>query len=97
MWNDLFENNFLKLKDKVAEADTLLLPNFSKPFAIFCDASDKAIGFYLAQEENKHLWPVFYNGRTLLIMSGGIAQLTKNCCLFITQLSVVIFTYLEIV
>ena len=42
MWDDLCKNNFRKLKQKVAEADTLLLPNFSKPFIIFCDASDKA-------------------------------------------------------
>ena len=42
MCDDLCKNNFRKLKQKVAEADTLLLPNFSKPFIIFCDASDKA-------------------------------------------------------
>ena len=52
MWNDWSENNFSKLaKQKVSEEDNLLLPNFSKPLIIFCDALGKGIGFYLSEEE----------------------------------------------
>ena len=62
MWDDLCEINFRNLKQKVAEVDTLLLSNFLKPFIVFCDASDKTKAFNLAQEENKQLRRVFFNG-----------------------------------
>ena len=63
MWDELCENNFRKLKQK-AEADILLLPNISKPFIILYDTSDKAIGFNLAEEENKQLRLAFYGDIT---------------------------------
>ena len=53
MWDDLCENDYRKLKQKVAKANTLLLTNFLKPFITFSDALGKAIGFYLAIELNK--------------------------------------------
>ena len=63
MWDELCENNFRKVKQK-AEADILLLPNFSNPFMILYDTSDKAVGFNLAEKENEQLRPAFYGGIT---------------------------------
>lgn len=97
MWDDLCEINFRNLKQKVAEVDTLLLPNFLKPFIVFCDASDKTKAFNLAQEENKQLRQVFLMvAGHYLILIGGITQMIKGCCQFVTQISVVIFINMEI-
>ena len=78
MWDDLCGNNFRKLKQKVIETDTLFLPNFSKPFIIFCDASDKAIGFF--KRKIRNCGQFFMVAGHDLILNIGIVQLIKNCC-----------------
>jgi len=73
IWSEMCENNFVYLKEQLQNADMLIHPNFSKPFVLTTDASDKALGFTLFQEADGKLLPVIYGGRTL-------TKAEKNYC-----------------
>ena len=49
-WTNLHEKTFNLLKDKLANASLLCLPNFDKAFEIECDASGVGIGVVLIQD-----------------------------------------------
>jgi hypothetical protein len=49
-WGTRQENAFDMLKDKLAHAPLLQLPNFNKTFELECDASGIKLGCVLLQE-----------------------------------------------
>ncbi|XP_055585046.1 uncharacterized protein LOC129737905 [Uranotaenia lowii] len=49
-WSEECEKAFQTLKNQLISAPILTTPNYTKPFAVACDASDVAIGAILTQE-----------------------------------------------
>lgn len=43
-WSESEDAAFNKLKQKFIESEILAHPNFNKPFKLFCDASQIAVG-----------------------------------------------------
>ena len=64
-WTDECQQGFIRIKETVSNAEILSLPDFSKPFALYTDASGKGIGFYLVQKHNGVLKPILFGGRVL--------------------------------
>ena len=64
-WTSTCEEKFNKIKELVQTAEMLSHPNFTKPFIVGVDASEAAIGFYLAQIQNGEIRYVTFGGRTL--------------------------------
>jgi len=48
-WTDRCEESFLELKKKLTSAPVLVIPDASKPFEVFCDASHQGLGCVLMQ------------------------------------------------
>ena len=64
-WILLCDVQFNKLKELIQTSDMLSHPEFSKPFVVGVDASDYAIGFYLAQIHNSGIQYITFGDRTL--------------------------------
>jgi len=50
IWSDKCQENFDELKKRLTIARVLTLPDFSKTFSIYCDASCLGLGCVLMQE-----------------------------------------------
>jgi hypothetical protein len=50
LWSEDYEKSFQELKKRLTTALVLTLPNTSKPFEIFCDASRTGLGCVLMQD-----------------------------------------------
>lgn len=50
VWTSAAESAFQIIKDKLTSAPVLVLPNFSIPFKLHCDASKVGIGSVLSQQ-----------------------------------------------
>nr|GFC54518.1 putative reverse transcriptase domain-containing protein [Tanacetum cinerariifolium] len=50
-WSDKREAAFQLLKQKLCSAPILALPEGSKDFSVYCDASNKGLGVVLMQRE----------------------------------------------
>ncbi|XP_070006755.1 uncharacterized protein [Nicotiana sylvestris] len=65
----LFDEKYLKafeeLKQKLTTAPIIVIPDWSLPFELMCDASGVAIGVVLSQCHNKVLHPIYYAIKTL--------------------------------
>jgi hypothetical protein len=57
---------FNKLKSALSHKPVLRLPDFTKPFVVEVDASERAVGCALLQEHDGKLFPVSYASRKLL-------------------------------
>lgn len=64
-WGQPEQQAFEKLKLALTTAPVLIMPDFSKPFIIKCDASQSAIGQVLCQGEGKDERVVAYESRKL--------------------------------
>lgn len=64
-WNDMAEASFIKIKELLISAPILTNPDFNKPFAIHCDASDTAIAGVLTQSYDGIDKPVAYFSQKL--------------------------------
>ena len=66
-WGEKEQEAFDQLKDALAKEPVLTAPDFDKPYVIFCDASDLAIGSVLCQlcPETKKYKPISYMSRVL--------------------------------
>jgi hypothetical protein len=70
-WGDDQREAFKKLKDRIAQQVTLMMPNDEAPFILECDASDRAVGSILSQEVNGELRPVAF-------MSHALSETERN-------------------
>ncbi|XP_052734096.1 uncharacterized mitochondrial protein AtMg00860-like [Vigna angularis] len=50
VWTDKCEKSFLELKQKLTSASILVIPEPSKKFEVYCDASHQGLGCVLMQE-----------------------------------------------
>uniref|UniRef100_A0A151UFL5 Retrovirus-related Pol polyprotein from transposon 17.6 n=1 Tax=Cajanus cajan TaxID=3821 RepID=A0A151UFL5_CAJCA len=50
VWDSKCENSFRALKEKLTSAPVLVLPDLSKTFVVYCDASKMGLGGVLMQE-----------------------------------------------
>ena len=55
VWSDKCQANFDELKKRLTTALVLILPDLSKNFSIYCDASRLGLGCVLMQEEWWHM------------------------------------------
>lgn len=53
------------LKEKLNSAPIMVVPDWTQPFEVMCDASDYAIGAILGQRHDKIFWAIYYASRTL--------------------------------
>ena len=60
-WTSAHEESFTALKGALTSAPVLALPNFSKPFVVETDASNKGIGAVLMQDQH----PIAFLSQTL--------------------------------
>jgi hypothetical protein len=74
IWTQVHEEAFLTLKQGLTIAPVLMLPDFSKPFAIETDASSKGIGAVLLQ--NSH--PLAYVSKALGVKNQGLSTYEKE-------------------
>ena len=66
-WGEQEETAFRELKEALSNHPVLTAPDFDKPYVIFCDASDIAIGSVLTQldSDSKKYMPIAYMSRVL--------------------------------
>ncbi|XP_052726140.1 uncharacterized protein LOC128194637 [Vigna angularis] len=62
-WTDRCELSFQELKQKLTSAPILVIPDTTKPFKVYCDASHQGLGYVLMQERRA----VVYASRQLKI------------------------------
>ena len=65
LWNDAHQSSFDSLKRYLQSSTSLIYPDFTKPFVLTTDASKKAVGFVLSQENAGTMRPVLFGGRSL--------------------------------
>ena len=65
----MFDENCLKafqlIKEKLVSAPIVIVPDWSEPFKIMCDASEYAVGEVLGQRWVKIFRTIYYSSRTL--------------------------------
>ena len=59
-------NTFRRMKQLVAEATALKIPDYNREFTLITDCSDKGAGAVLTQEEKGMRIPVAYFHHTLI-------------------------------
>ena len=64
-WNEAEEKSFRALKQALVTAPVLILPDATKPFVIYSDASNVAIGAVLQQDHGKGLQPIGFMSKTI--------------------------------
>jgi hypothetical protein len=64
-WSDELEKAFLDIKSRLASQPILKTPDFSKPFALAVDASEKAVGAFLFQDFDGVEHPICYFSKSL--------------------------------
>ena len=65
LWTEELEKAFREIKNALIRAPILIYPDFNKPFEIYSDASNTAIGAVLVQQIDDKIHPVAYASRLL--------------------------------
>jgi hypothetical protein len=67
VWGQDCEVAFITLKEKLSTAPVLILPNWDKPFHVYVDASNIALGCVLSQKDDKNFdHPIYFASRQLI-------------------------------
>jgi hypothetical protein len=74
-WTSETQAAFEALKQALVSTPVLQLPNFTKPFVIETDASEKGVGAILQQEGH----PLAYVSKALSHKSQGLSTYDKEC------------------
>jgi hypothetical protein len=78
-WSKETEDSFVRLKQVMADTHILVIADFQKPFTIFIDASDLAIGAVLTQCDEEGIYrPVCYMSRKLSISQRNYSVVEKE-------------------
>ena len=77
---------FGELKEKLVSAPIIILPDWSKPFEVMCDASGLDLGVVLGQRKDKILHPIYYASKAL-------NEAQKNYAVTEQELLAVIFAF----
>ncbi|XP_050254823.1 uncharacterized protein LOC126700654 [Quercus robur] len=64
-FDDVCLQAFNAIKEKLISAPVMIVPDWSQPFEVMCDASDFAIGAVLGQKRDKLFRAIYYASRTL--------------------------------
>ncbi|KXJ82633.1 hypothetical protein RP20_CCG012365 [Aedes albopictus] len=78
-WTSQAEEAFLKLKSMLVTAPVLIMPDYTKPFSVACDASDVAIGAVLTQEIDGDEHPVCYFSQKLSSSERKYSVTEREC------------------
>ena len=80
VWTPQCERAFVELKKLLCSAPVLKAPDFSKPFILQTDASDRGIGTVLSQiDENGDDHPIAYFSKNLLPREQRYSTVEKEC------------------
>jgi hypothetical protein len=67
VWGQDCEVAFITLKEKLSTAPVLIPPNWDKPFHVYVDASNVALGCVLSQKDDKNFdHPIYFASRQLI-------------------------------
>ena len=77
-WSEECQCAFDKLKASLASAPVLRAPDYGKPFVLYVDASDVAVGGVLCQEVNEFPVPVAYTSKKLVPYQRKYATVEKE-------------------
>jgi hypothetical protein len=64
-WSEELEKAFTYIKSRLASQPILKTPDFTKPFSLAVDASEKAVGAYLFQQFDGLKHPICYFSKGL--------------------------------
>ena len=78
VWSDECQKSFDYIKAKPRDPTLLVHALFDQLFVIQCDASDKTIGFMLAQQHHDQLHPIMFGGRVLTDIEQRYATIDKE-------------------
>ena len=94
--SDECRKSFGYIKANRRDPGLLVHPLFDRPFVIQCDASDKAIGFMLAQQYDDQLRPIMFGGRVLTDVEQRYATIDKElmaCYFALKRCKIYILSY----
>lgn len=78
-WTKEAEEAFAEIKEKLTKAPVLAAPDYSKPFIIQTDASDRGIGGVLVQGEGENEHPIAFVSRSLNRCERNYSVTEREC------------------
>lgn len=85
-WQKLHEDSFTALKDALCQDVTLSYPDYNKPFNIYSDASNTAIGAVLSQTFEKNERPLYFFSRKLTDAERNYSTIEKEILAVVSSL-----------
>ena len=80
VWDEEQDSAFNALREALASSPVLVHPDFDKPFVLFTDASDVAVGAILAQlDKHKVDHPIAYYSKTLSKAERNYSVTEREC------------------
>jgi transposase InsO family protein len=79
VWGDAQQLAFQQLKHALSTPPVLQIPDFSKSFALMCDASDIAVSSVLHQRSGEDWLPIAYSSRLLTSAERKYSAYEKEC------------------
>ena len=86
-WTDIHETAFNELKQAITTQPVLINPDFSKPFIVQTDSSDRGIGAVLLQEKEGKRLPIMFISKKLLPRERHYNTIEKECLAIVRTIS----------